>query len=77
MRDAEQPPQELGDGPDRVGQRGHQGGLSVPGAAANESKLQRPSTDVVSRPQRALDAAVSMNDLSIVVDILNIINLQA
>lgn len=31
----------------------------------------------LSCPQRALDAAVSMNDLSIVVDILNIINLQA
>lgn len=29
-----------------------------------------------SSPQSALDAAVSMNDLSIVVDILNIINLQ-
>lgn len=38
---------------------------------------RRHSTDLVSRPQRALDAAVSMNDLSIVVDILNIINLQA
>lgn len=41
------------------------------------AQLQHHSTDVVSRPQRALDAAVSMNDLSIVVDILNIINLQA
>lgn len=40
------------------------------------AQLQRHSTDVVSRPQRTLDAAVSMNDLSIVVDILNIINLQ-
>lgn len=42
-------------------------------------QVQRPhssSTDV-SCPQRALDSAVSMNDLSIVVDILNIINLQA
>lgn len=39
--------------------------------------LRRHGTDVVSCPQRALDAAVSMNDLSIVVDILNIINLQA
>lgn len=39
--------------------------------------LRRHTTDVGSCPQRALDAAVSMNDLSIVVDILNIINLQA
>lgn len=42
MRDAEQPPQELGDGPDRVGQRGHQGGLGLPGAAANESTAAAP-----------------------------------